>query len=83
LTIQGGFFRVEDFLSRLEGLQRAVEVRSLALSPVSTELSNEVSLTSTVGLQMYVATEGARASSPSSSSNRVSPSPSASATVSP
>jgi Tfp pilus assembly protein PilO len=82
LTIQGGFFRVEDFLSRLEGLQRAVEVRALALSPIETELSNEVSLTSTVTLQMYTATEGARATT-GSSNNRASASPSPSATATP
>jgi Tfp pilus assembly protein PilO len=84
LTAQGGFFRMEDFLSRLEDLKRAVEVRSLAMAPVQTQLSSEVSLNSTITLQMYVATEAARASGSSSTSSRTSsPSPSPSAGASP
>jgi Tfp pilus assembly protein PilO len=79
LTLRAGFFRLEDFLARLEGLQRAVEVRSIAMAPSETELSNQVVLATTITLQMYVVQQNASASS----GTTVAPRPSASATVTP
>jgi len=61
LTAQGGFFRIEDFLARLENLQRVVEVRTLTLSPTQTQLSSELVLTTTISLTMFVAQPNANA----------------------
>jgi Tfp pilus assembly protein PilO len=61
LTANAGFFRIEDFLARLENLQRAVEVRSLALSPTPSQLSSELVLNSTISLTMFVAQPNASA----------------------
>jgi Tfp pilus assembly protein PilO len=81
LTAQGGFFRIEDFLARLENLQRVVEVRTINLTPTSSPLSNEVILTTTISLQMFVAQSNATASAgPAPPAASISPSPSASGT---
>ena len=84
LTAQGGFFRVEDFLARLENLSRAVEVRALSLAPVATPISSELILNTTFTLNMFIVQPNATALGavrvPSASA---SPSPSASATGSP
>lgn len=80
LTCQAGYFRIEDFLARLENLQRAVEVRAISLSPIQSQVSSELSLSSTISLTMFVAAPnasahgGAAVPAPSSSA---SPSPSA------
>jgi len=80
LTCQAGYFRIEDFLSRLENLQRAVEVRAISLSPIQSQVSSELTLSSTISLTMFVAAPnasaraGGAAPAPSSSA---SPSPSA------
>ena len=80
LTATGGYFRIEDFLARLENLQRAVEVRALALSPTQTQLSSELVLNTTISLTMFIAQPNASArgavSVPSPASS-ASPSPSA------
>lgn len=55
LVVRGGFRRIEDFLIRLETLERLVEVRSLSISPEEEELSDQVTLATTIALQMYVA----------------------------
>ena len=55
LNVVGGFRRVEDFLIRLENLERLVEVRSLSISPGSDDLSDQTILNTTMSLQMYVA----------------------------
>jgi Tfp pilus assembly protein PilO len=81
LTAQAGFFRVEDFLARLENLQRAVEVRSLSLAPQSSSMSSELVLNTTISLTMFVAQQGANAGG--STSVPASPSPTPSATGSP
>ena len=76
LSVQAGFFRLEDFLARLEGLQRAVEVRTLSMAPAQSELSNQLVLATTVTLQMYVveqnasATGGPAAPAPSATPSR-------------
>ena len=79
LTCQAGYFRIEDFLARLENLQRAVEVRAISLSPIQSPVSSELTLSSTISLTMFVAAPNASARggvavpAPTSS---VSPSPS-------
>jgi len=61
LTCQAGFFRIEDFLARLENLPRAVEVRAISLSPIQSPVSSELVLSSTISLTMFVATPNATA----------------------
>lgn len=60
LTIEGGFRRIEDFLSRLENLERVVEVRTITLAPGQTGLSDQITLQSTLTLTMYVVQPDAR-----------------------
>jgi Tfp pilus assembly protein PilO len=61
LTAQAGFFRIEDFLARLENLPRVVEVRTITLAPTSTQLSNQLVLSTTISLTMFVAQPNASA----------------------
>lgn len=81
LTIEAGFFRVEDFLAHLENLPRAVEVRSISLAPVQSAASSELVLSSTISLTMYVAAPNASARGPAApapaATGSASPSPSA------
>lgn len=80
LTVQGGFFRMEDFLSRLENLQRAVEVRSFSLAPQPSTISSELTLSSTITLTMFVAQPNASARGATAApapATSASPSPSA------
>jgi len=79
LTAQGGYFRIEDFLARLEQLERAVEVRSIALSPAQSNISSLVSLNTTITLNMFVAQQGASARN-GAVAPPVTPSPSATST---
>jgi Tfp pilus assembly protein PilO len=60
LNAQGGFHRIEDFMARMESLDRAVEVYALALTPTQSELSNQVVLQTTITLQMFVVDANAR-----------------------
>lgn len=55
-TVQviGGFFRLQSFLTRLEELQRVVEVTSLAISPQTDAGSGLLTLSSTITFRMYV-----------------------------
>jgi Tfp pilus assembly protein PilO len=78
LTCQAGYFRIEDFLARLENLQRAVEVRSISLSPIASPVSSELVLSSTISLTMFVATPNANARGAAAApATSASPSPSA------
>jgi Tfp pilus assembly protein PilO len=80
LTCQAGYFRIEDFLSRLENLPRAVEVRAISLSPIQSPESSELTLSSTISLTMFVAAPNANARGPAAApapSSSASPSPSA------
>jgi Tfp pilus assembly protein PilO len=61
LTVQGGFFRIEDFLAHLENMQRVVEVRSFSLAPQPTSISSELTLSSTITMTMFVAQPNANA----------------------
>ncbi len=61
LMCQAGYFRIEDFLARLENLQRAVEVRAISLSPIQSPVSSELVLSSTISLTMFVAQPNANA----------------------
>jgi Tfp pilus assembly protein PilO len=78
LTCQAGFFRIEDFLAHLENLQRAVEVRAISLSPVQSQVSSELVLSTTISLTMFVAAPNA-----SARGGATVPAPSASASASP
>jgi Tfp pilus assembly protein PilO len=60
LHAQGGFHRVEDFMARLESLDRAVEVYALALTPTQSELSSQIVLQTTITMQMFVVEQNAR-----------------------
>jgi type IV pilus assembly protein PilO len=80
LTAQGGYFRIEDFLARLEQLERAVAVRSLALAPSQSAISSLVSLNTTITLNMFVAQPGASARGGTTTPAALSPSPSAAST---
>lgn len=55
-TVQviGGFFRLQSFLTRLEELQRVVEVTSIAISPQTDAVSGLFTLGSTITMRMYV-----------------------------
>lgn len=54
LQVGGGFFRIKNFLERLEGLKRVVLVQNLSITPSADEETGLFSLESTVTLQMYV-----------------------------
>lgn len=56
VTIQvvGGFFRLQSLLTRLEDLERVVEVTSIAISPQVDEVSGLTTLSSTITFRMYV-----------------------------
>jgi Tfp pilus assembly protein PilO len=62
-TVQviGGFFRLQSFLTRLEGgtvdptdLERVVEVTALSISPATDAVSGLTTLTTTITFRMYV-----------------------------
>lgn len=85
LNVVGGFFRLESFVARLETLARVVEVRSIAITPTTDQLTGAFTLQSTITLTMYVVQPGAQAPAgsipvPSAS---VAPSPSPTGTASP
>ncbi len=59
IQIKGGFFRLETFLTRLEDLQRAVEVTSISISSEREEGTGLQTLSTTLTFRMYVVqTEG-------------------------
>jgi Tfp pilus assembly protein PilO len=74
LTVHAGFRRIEDFLARMENLDRVVQVQTISLSPVVDPLSGETVLDSTITLTMYVVTDNATATTPGAN-----PSPAATA----
>jgi Tfp pilus assembly protein PilO len=59
LATIGGFYRLEDFLIRLENLRRLVEVRSLTITPQTLTASEQVTLSASIALEMYVTQPGA------------------------
>lgn len=60
LAVTGAFRRMEDFLVRLENLERVVEVRSISLAPGEQTVPGQVGLSGTLTLRLYVVREGAR-----------------------
>lgn len=60
LQVQGGFFRLESFLARLEDLQRVAEVTSLAIAPVRAPETGIATLQSTITMRLYVVQPGGR-----------------------
>jgi len=67
LQVDGGFFRLESFLSRLEQLQRVVEVKNLAVTPKNDETTGQLTLSTTISLTMFIVQPGAKL--PSASAN--------------
>jgi Tfp pilus assembly protein PilO len=59
-VVQASFHRLENFLARLENLDRVVEVTSISLSPVDDPLSDRVALSGTLTVRMYVVEDEAR-----------------------
>jgi Tfp pilus assembly protein PilO len=60
MSANGGYFQIQDFLVRLEQLERALKIRTINLSGGPTGLPN---LTASVTMQMFVAGQ-AQAASP-------------------
>jgi Tfp pilus assembly protein PilO len=83
LQVSGGYFRMQDFLARLEDLQRVVEVRSVSLAPGTDEITGEFSLQGTITMAMYVVQTGARAAAVRPTTPRGTASPTATASPSP
>ena len=54
ILVRGGFFRLETFLTRLEDLQRVVEVTSISIAPETDTLTGLTTLSSTLTFRMYV-----------------------------
>jgi Tfp pilus assembly protein PilO len=54
LSLSAGFFRLESFLSRLELLQRVVEVRNVSIAGATDPNTGAFTLQSTITLIMYV-----------------------------
>jgi Tfp pilus assembly protein PilO len=83
LNVVGGFFRMESFVARLEQLSRVVEVRSIAITPTTDQLTGAFTLQSTITLIMYVVQPGAVAPAGSIPAPSVTPTSSASPSPSP
>jgi Tfp pilus assembly protein PilO len=60
LQVSGGFFRLESFMTRLEDLQRVLEVSSMSVAPVTDQATGLTSLSSTITFRMYVVQADAR-----------------------
>jgi Tfp pilus assembly protein PilO len=75
LQVQGGFFRMESFLARLEDLQRVVQIKNLSMSPIRDKLTGELTLQSTITLTMYVVPVNATAAQVKKATTKTSPSP--------
>jgi len=74
IQVRGGFFRLETFLTRLEDLQRVVEVTSISIAPETDTLTGLSTLSSTITFRMYVVQPNAAVSG-SSSAPAASPTP--------
>lgn len=74
-TVQviGGFFRLQSFLTRLEELQRVVEVTAISVSPQTESVSGLFTLSTTITFRMYVV-------APNASLGGAAPAPAASPT---
>jgi Tfp pilus assembly protein PilO len=86
LQVNGGFFRLETFLTRLEDLQRVVEVTSISISPSTDPVTGLLTLQSTITFRMYVVQANARVSGVvprSSAAPAASPTPTTSAIPTP
>jgi Tfp pilus assembly protein PilO len=60
IQVKGGFFRLETFLTRLEDLQRVIEVTSISIAPETDPETGLLSLGSTITFRMYVVQPDAR-----------------------
>lgn len=60
IQVTGGFFRLETFLTRIEDLQRAVEVTSIAIASGPEESTGLGTLSTTLTFRMYVVQPTAR-----------------------
>lgn len=80
IQVRGGFFRLETFLTRLEDLQRVVEVTSISIAPEADTLTGLTTLSSTITFRMYVVqpnatVSGAAAAAPAPPAATPTPSP--------
>jgi Tfp pilus assembly protein PilO len=84
LQVNGGFFRLETFLTRLEDkLRRVVQVQSLAISPATDPLTGLTTLSTTLTFEMYVVQDNARVSGSVPVAPRPAVSPAASSSPTP
>lgn len=60
LTVEGGYFRLEDFFARLENMPRIVVATAVSLSPSATAAGGGTTLVSTITLKMFVVEANAR-----------------------
>ncbi len=60
VTMKGGFFRLETMLTRLEDLQRVLEVISIGIAPETDEATGLTTLSTTLTFRMYVVQPNAR-----------------------
>jgi Tfp pilus assembly protein PilO len=60
IQINGGFFRLETFLTRIEDLQRAIEVTSMSIAATTDEATGLQTLSTTLTFRMYVVQANAR-----------------------
>lgn len=63
MNVEGGYFQVQDFLVRLEGLPRAVKIGNVSLSAQSAETGSP-RLTASLNMKMFVASPVAPAPAP-------------------
>lgn len=54
LVVEGGYFRMQDFLARMERLERIVQITAVTFSPKVDKLSPRLGLAATFSLTMYV-----------------------------
>ena len=62
ILVRGGFFRLETFLTRLEDLQRVVEVTSISIATETDSLTGITSLSTSMTFRMYVVQSNATVS---------------------
>lgn len=63
MNVEGGYFQVQDFLVRLEGLPRAVKIGNVSLSAQTGEAGSP-RLTASLNMKMFVASPVAPAPAP-------------------
>ncbi|MHB8511334.1 MAG: type IV pilus inner membrane component PilO [Actinomycetota bacterium] len=54
IAIEGGFFRIQSFIQRLEDLQRVVQITAITLTPMPTASAGPGTLDATLSLTLYI-----------------------------